>query len=145
MFVIDLAHLFVIRYLYWNNKRLEVQSSSSLVTENHQRTDVYFPAHLNHICKRKTLLTIIVLGSNIFPGVIYYTKHFPICPSPSLSVTCDRSVFFSFGTPVTSTNKTDRHDITEILLKVALDNITLTIPPLFVVYVTTEAQRRRHF
>jgi hypothetical protein len=32
-------------------------------------------------------------------------------------VTCDR---FSPGTPVSSTNKTGRHDITEILLKVAL-------------------------
>jgi hypothetical protein len=30
----------------------------------------------------------------------------------------------SSGYPVTSTNKTDRHDITEILLKVALDTIT---------------------
>jgi len=28
------------------------------------------------------------------------------------------------GTPVSSTNKTDRHDITEILLKVALNTIT---------------------
>ena len=29
--------------------------------------------------------------------------------------------------PVSSTNKTDRHDITEILLKVALDSISYTI------------------
>jgi hypothetical protein len=29
--------------------------------------------------------------------------------------------FFSPGTPVSSTNKTDRHDITEILLKVVLN------------------------
>ena len=29
--------------------------------------------------------------------------------------------------PVSSTNKTDRHDIAEILLKVALDTITLTL------------------
>jgi cobalamin-dependent methionine synthase I len=28
------------------------------------------------------------------------------------------------GTPVISTNKTDRHDITEILLKVVLNTIT---------------------
>jgi hypothetical protein len=41
-------------------------------------------------------------------------------------VTCDR---FSLGTPVSSTNKTDHHDITEILLKVALNTIILT--PLF--------------
>ena len=36
-----------------------------------------------------------------------------------LSVTCDRSVVFS-------TNKTDYRDITEILLEVALNTITLT-------------------
>jgi hypothetical protein len=44
----------------------------------------------------------------------------------SLSVTCGRLVV-SPGTPVLSTNKTDRHNITEILLKVALKTITLTI------------------
>ena len=31
------------------------------------------------------------------------------------------------GTSVSSTTKTDRHDITEILLKVALNTITLTL------------------
>jgi hypothetical protein len=30
------------------------------------------------------------------------------------------------GTPISSTNKTDRHDITEILLKVALNTIKPT-------------------
>jgi hypothetical protein len=35
--------------------------------------------------------------------------------------------WFSPDTPVSSTNKTDRHDITEILLKVALNTITLTL------------------
>jgi len=34
--------------------------------------------------------------------------------------------WFSLGTPVFSTNKTDRHNITEILLKVALNTITVT-------------------
>jgi len=34
---------------------------------------------------------------------------------------------FSPGSPVFFTNKTDRHDITEILLKVALITITLTL------------------
>ena len=36
------------------------------------------------------------------------------------------SRWFSLGPPVSSTNKTDRHDITEILLKVALDTIKQT-------------------
>jgi len=35
-------------------------------------------------------------------------------------------VVFS-GTPVSSTNKTDNHDITEILLKVVLNTITLNM------------------
>jgi hypothetical protein len=34
--------------------------------------------------------------------------------------------WFSRGPPVSSTNKTDRHDITEILLEVALNNIKPT-------------------
>ena len=33
--------------------------------------------------------------------------------------------WFSPGSPASSTNKTDRHDVTEILLKVALNTITL--------------------
>jgi len=33
--------------------------------------------------------------------------------------------WFSPGTPVSSTNKTDHHDITEILLKVVLNTISL--------------------
>jgi hypothetical protein len=37
--------------------------------------------------------------------------------------------WFSLGTPVSYTNKTDRHVIAEILLKVVLNTITLT-PPL---------------
>jgi len=35
-------------------------------------------------------------------------------------------LWFSPGTPVSSTNKADRHDITEILLKVALNTINIT-------------------
>jgi hypothetical protein len=35
--------------------------------------------------------------------------------------------WFFPGPPVSSTNKTDRHDITEILLKVALNIITLSL------------------
>jgi len=34
--------------------------------------------------------------------------------------------WFSLGTPVSSTNETDHHDISEILLKVALNTLTLT-------------------
>ena len=37
--------------------------------------------------------------------------------------------WFSTGTPVSSTNESDSHDIAVILLKVAINTITLTIIP----------------
>ena len=39
------------------------------------------------------------------------------------------TVRWSAGTPVSSTNKTDCHDITVILLKVTLNNVTLILNP----------------
>jgi hypothetical protein len=36
--------------------------------------------------------------------------------------------WYSLGAPVSATNKTDHHDITEILLKVALNTIKQTKP-----------------
>ena len=42
-------------------------------------------------------------------NIVLYVCYFPI-----------RILWFSLGTPVSFTNEIDRHDITEILLKVAL-------------------------
>jgi len=42
--------------------------------------------------------------------------------------------WFSPGTSVSSTNKTDRHDITKILLKVALNTINQTIKLLLILF-----------
>jgi hypothetical protein len=39
------------------------------------------------------------------------------------------SVVFSAGAPVSSTNETDSHDLTEILLKMALNTLTITPYP----------------
>jgi hypothetical protein len=44
----------------------------------------------------------------------------------NLSVTCGGSGVFSLDNPVSSTNKTYYHDLTELLLKVALNTIALT-------------------
>ena len=42
--------------------------------------------------------------------------------------------WFSLDTPVSSINKTDRHDITEILLKVTLTTIYQTKPNLIIIF-----------
>ena len=51
--------------------------------------------------------------------------HDQLQPLYKWSVTCDRSVV-SPGPPVSATNKTDHHDTTEILMKVALTTIKQT-------------------
>ena len=43
-----------------------------------------------------------------------------------MSLTCDRSVIFSVYSSFLHQKKTDRHDIAKILLKVPLNNITIT-------------------
>ena len=71
-------------------------------------------------------ITTHVVSLNLDHGEVYNIMW------SSLSVTCDRSVVF-FCFPVSSTNKTDRHDITEIWLKVELNtnkqtNIYILLP-----------------
>ena len=44
---------------------------------------------------------------------------------------------FSAGTPFSSTYKTDRHDITEIVLKVALNTINLNLDIVVVLLLVT--------
>jgi hypothetical protein len=68
------------------------------------------------------LLAALVEHRNLFAvisypfGLIFTFVHFDNILSA-----------LSPGTPVSSTNKTDRHETTEILLKVALNTITLVI------------------
>ena len=56
--------------------------------------------------------------SRSWPSVLDTTLCDKVC---QWLATCQ---WFSPGNPVSATNKTDRHDITEILLNVALNNIT---------------------
>jgi hypothetical protein len=58
-----------------------------------------------------------VVSSNPAHGDVYLLQHYMIKYVADL--------WFSLGTPVSFTNKTDCHDTTEILLKVALNTISL--------------------
>ena len=72
-------------------------------------------------------ITTKVVSVNPIHGEVYSTQDYVI-QFVSLLLQVDG---YSPGTPVFSTNKTDCHDITEILLKVALNTITQTIEPIF--------------
>jgi hypothetical protein len=65
-------------------------------------------------------ITTNVVSSNPTNGKVYSIQHYVI------KFVSDLRQVFSPGTPVSSTNKTDRHDITEILLKLTLDTLNLT-------------------
>ena len=60
-----------------------------------------------------------VMSSNPVHREVYSIQHYVI---KFFSNLC-----FSSGTPVSSTNKANRHDTAEILLTVALNTITLTL------------------
>jgi hypothetical protein len=60
-----------------------------------------------------------VVSSNLVHGEVYLIQHYAIKFVSDLR----RTGGFCPGTPVSSTNKTDRHDMTEILLKMALSTI----------------------
>ena len=70
-------------------------------------------------------ITTKVLSLNPVHGEVYSIQHYVIKFVSDLQ-------WFSPGTPVSSTNKTDHHDITEILLNVALNTINLKTYLIFV-------------
>jgi len=74
--------------------------------------------------KNRIYKAIFTAISDGFRFLFTYIKSFPYYNS----IVCQllaAGQWLSPGTPVSSTNKTDLHDITEILLKVALNTLTL--------------------
>ena len=67
------------------------------------------------------ITTNVVSSNNPAHDEMYSIKHYVI---EFVSSLLQIGGFF-LGTPVSSTNKTDRHDISEILLKVVLSTISL--------------------
>jgi hypothetical protein len=74
----------------------------------------------NYLCKQ-CLSPLTWNRSPVKRGVLDTTLFDKVC---QWLTTCR---WFSLGTPVSYTNKTNLHDIIEILLKVALNTITLTL------------------
>ena len=60
-------------------------------------------------------------------GKVYLIQHYVIKFNKDCQLLA-AGQWFSPGTPISSTNKTDLHDITEILLKVALNTINQIKP-----------------
>ena len=71
-------------------------------------------------------ITTKVVSSNPAHGEVYSIQHYVINFVNDLQQVAPRW-WFSPGTPVSSTNKTDCHDIAEILLKVTLTTIALSL------------------
>ena len=71
-----------------------------------------------------TLITRSICMSNGVLALILFSADIGRLNSYTFSLS--RGQWFSQGTPVTSNNKTDRNDVTEIKLKVSLSTITET-------------------
>ena len=68
-------------------------------------------------------ITTNIVSSNPVHGDVYSIQHYVIKVCQGLAA----GRWFSPGNWISSTNKTIRHDITEILLKVVLNTLTLTL------------------
>ena len=87
---------------------------------NKSKTPIQLPSSIlwtHGMCFMTCLDCEMFLGLWIY-GEVYSIKRYQWFAA---------SQWFSPGTPVSSTNKTDCHDINEILLKVVLNTITLTL------------------
>ena len=79
----------------------------------------------------KVANTTNIVSLNPTHSEVYSIQHYVI---KYVSDFWQAGQWFSPGTPVSSTNKTDRHNIAEILLKVALNTIHLDINTWFQLY-----------
>jgi hypothetical protein len=98
-----------------------------------------FQVHLTYSCSIETVMVVLVYGSWIYnflcnqclsPLKLWVRNLFRrgVCNmSDNVCQWLAAGWWFSPGTSVSSTNKTDRHNITEILLKVALNITTLNL------------------
>jgi len=75
----------------------------------------------NYLCNRYQSLLKLWVRIPLRWDVLYTTLYDKLCQWLAAGR------WFSLGTAVSSTNKTDHQDITELLLKVALNTITLTL------------------
>jgi len=82
----------------------------------------------NYLCNQRLSLSTLWVRTPLNRGVLDTT----LCDNVCHWLAADR--LFSPGTPVSSTNKTDRHDINEILLNMALNTITIIPISFKVVY-----------
>jgi hypothetical protein len=94
----------------------------SLELENHNfyLSGSYSSWIYNYLCNQWLSPLTLLVRTPIRQGVLDTTLCDKVCQWLS------GGQWFSLGTPVSSTNKTDCHDRTEILLKVALKATTLT-------------------
>ena len=90
---------------------------STTKTSRHDITEILMKVALKH---QKSINHIYI----IFISVLFVTYDTTLCDKVCQWLAACR--WFSPGTPISFTNKPDRHDIAEILLKVVLNTITLT-------------------
>ena len=120
-------------YVFYNKKEICDFRAISLLLSLVKRTSLMFVGNIAY--------TIFIWGQSWSHGRCEFEScwwrgvlHTTICDKVCQWLVTGR--WFSRGPPVSPTNKTDCHDIIEILLKVALNTINQTKRTIYHIYLT---------
>ena len=120
---LNLFYLFCKIFQYWILKKSTIQPSCGTIALNRLLGPSwsYGSWIYNYLCNRCLSPLTLWVRITLRQGVLDTTLCDTVCQWLATGL------WFTLGTPVFSIYKTDRHGITEILLKVASNTITLTL------------------
>ena len=108
--------------IFCSNKEPEWSKFLCILFQNMEQSyDVYMCILFQNMATVYDKIWKIWIVSKYMSGSWWGVLYTTLCNKVCQWLTPGR--WFSLGTPVSSTNKIDRHDITEIVLKVALNTI----------------------
>ena len=123
IYVFGISWIWYCYHLRWLKRKIWSDQVANFITDYSSTPGAVVVVMLDlWLPKQSVPITTKVVSSNPTHGEVYSIQHYVI-----KLVTLATGQWFSPSTPVSSTNKIDHHNITEILLKVALNTITLTV------------------
>ena len=118
------SHVCVIKKNSLSERMWNIKKKKKLIYDNINKKKLYFLIIIriyNYICNQCLSPLMSWVWISLRRGVLDTTLCDKVCQWLAAGL------WFSLGTPVSTTSETDHHDMTRILLKVALNSLTLAL------------------